>query len=336
MACKFGINLDDCRSGNATLIKIGFPTRLHCRSCQLDEATTFTAEVYQTTKYDLMRRRVVRWFKKLQIDTDGFETGTTFDSGFSCPIIKETIHTSCSLEKCAYHIDYPWAANCLLAYAHQQSIETLSPEEISYLYQMPVKYVKETINKAISTLRSNSINQHATGDSSFEKQFTYFITDKVCCVCESALEEEISRALKISSIGAVYCSKECRNEMHPLLVELEARKGIFIAAILEWTFRRYKSLSLAEQSLKIPRWLAYEACRRYLDRPLDYYFPDIHTIQKHRSSMLVRRTWKPHRSLHRMMEKIRPISQAVSQRFGPQQITFVGLRRELNHLLQRL
>lgn len=336
MACKFGINWDDCRSGNDTLIKIGFPSRLHCRGCQLDEATTFVTEVHGATSDDLMRRRVVRWFKKLQIETAELETGATFNSGFSCPIVKETINTSCALEKCVYHIDYPWAANCLLAYAHQQSIETLSPEEISYLYQMPVKYVKDLISKAVATLRSNSINQHATGDTSFEKQFTYFITDRVCCICESALEEEIPRTLKIQSIGAVYCSKECRNEMHPLLVELEARKGIPISTILEWTFRRYKSLSLAEQSLKIPRWLAYESCRRYLDRPLDYYFPDVQTIKKHRSSMLVRRTWKPSQSFHRMMERVRPVSQAITQKFGPQQITFTGLRRELNHLLQHL
>lgn len=334
MACKFGVNLDDCRAANDLLVNIGF-SKLNCRACQLDNASRFVARRYvETSGRD--RRRILRWAKKMGFEETGFDIGSSLHTGFCCPVIRETIRRPCSLEKCSHHIDYPWAANCLLAYAHQQDVEALSAEEIAYLYQMPIEYVKELLNAAMTSLRSATIDQTATEGTGFEPQFSYFLTDEVCCVCESVLEEEIPRSLRIESIGAVYCSRECRDEKHPLLIVLEVQKGLPIAQILEWTFKRFRSLTLAEQALGIPRWLTHEACKKYLDRPLDYYFPALRTAQN-RDTVLIRLTWRAPEELHRMMARIRQVRQQISERFGPPNINSLSrLKHDLNRLVQHL
>jgi hypothetical protein len=334
MACKFGIDLDNCRAANDHLIRIGYPSKLNCRSCKLDDASRFAARQYGAT-IDRDRRRVTRWVKRMGFDATGFETGASLHTGFRCPVIHETIHRPCSLEHCAHHIDYPWAANCLLAYAHQQNVESLSTEEIAYLYQMPIVYVKNLLSEAMIALRSGTIDQKATEGGKFEPQFSYFITDRVCCVCESALEEEIPRSLRIETLGAVYCSRECRDEKHPLLITLEVQKGLPVAQILEWTFKRFRSLALAEQSLGLPRWLTHESSKKYLDRPLDFYFPSLRAAQN-RNTILVRKTWRAPEPLYRMMAKLRPVRRAIAERFGPRNVSLSTLQRDLNRLVQHL
>lgn len=334
MACKFGINSSDCRAANDILVQIG-SSRLNCNSCDLNGASLHAVSRYQETTNDKEKRRVVRWFKKMGVSTTGFETGALFNTGFCCPILKEEIVTPCDLAKCSYHLDYPWGANCLLAYTHQQDIEALSPEEIAYLYHFPIDQVKKLLSNAITALRSNAIDQQVVNELSIDSQFSYFITDRVCCVCESTLEEEVPKSLQIEAIGAVYCSKECKNQMHPLLIKLEVTKGIPITKILDWTFRRYKTLTLAEQALGIPRWLAIESCKRFLDKSIESYYPAIQ-MKKPRETRLVRRTWQAPAFVDNMIANMQPISRAITNEFGPRNVMLTGLRRQLNHLIQHL
>jgi len=334
MACKYGIDRKDCLRANRELSRLSIPT-LFCRDCFLDQTVIDLLELYlDGVKRE--RRAVVRWLKRMKFNIGLLDSPPPFKSEFRCPTIREIIAVPCSLEKCRFHIDYPWAANCLLAYLHQQEIESLSADEIAYLYQFPVDHIKAVIDQSIAALRYNALDIQARQEDSLRPRFKYFPTTKVCCVCESEIDQEQPKGLRIDSIGAAYCSKECREEKAPKLVELEASKGLPIEKILDWSFRRYKSLSLAEQALGIPRWLAYESCKRFLKKPIEEYFSSLKSIHHHRKSMLIRRTWHAPRWVNSMIERIRPVSREVASRYGPTKIQTSDLKDQLNHLLQNL
>jgi len=324
MTCLHGIERTDCQSANDTLIHIG-RRRLSCASCDLEAAVDFSLGRYPVED-DRGKRRIARWLRRLGLPDDLLIQGPTFQTGFRCTIIKETISVPCCLGSCAYHIDYPWAANCVLAYLHQQGNESLSSDEIAYLYQFPVDDVRRLLDDSITALRSGAIDQHA--DDVVSRRFVYYVTDRVCCVCESACEPYH----RIASIGAVYCSRECREEKPPRLIELEIEKGLPIGEILDWTFRRYQSLVLAEQALGISRWLTQEACGRYLKEPLDHYFP---AMQRQRT-ILMRLAWSTPAWINSMIEQTRPVTQQIYAQFGPTGVGFKNLRQRLNYLLQNL
>jgi len=334
MTCKNGVELSDCRDANTTLVQLG-QTKLSCRSCTLDETSQ---EVF--SKADTHAAKVRRWVDKMGFPAVLLDVKPGKVTGFRCPIIEEPVVASCALAKCAFHIDYPWASNCLLAYLHQQGVEALTTEEVAYLYQRPVEHVKEIIDGAISKLRSSAIDIQAADDSSLAPQFRYFVTTNVCIVCESLIEdEEIPKSLTIQSINAVYCSKDCKEERHPRVVELEVEKGLPITVILEWTFRRYKTATLAEQALGMPRWLLQTVCQRFLERPLDYYFSDAKVTETKPVSqkmMLIRRAWTNPAWVTSMVSDIRPITSEIRRRFGPVTVQLTSLRQQLGHLMENL
>jgi hypothetical protein len=185
---------------------------------------------------------------------------------FSCPLLHVAIATPCGLHNCRYHVDYHWSGNCLLIYSQQQGVDKLTVDEISYLYRRPVDEVKKLLDDGIAKLRGTAIDSASITQESLARRFNYLLTSRICCVCESTLEDEPSRGLRIEAIGAAYCSKDCRDAKPPRLVELEVEKGLPIERILEWTFRRYQTLSLAEQALSLPRWLVYEASRQSFEQ----------------------------------------------------------------------
>jgi len=334
MACKYGIARKGCRKANRELGRLSIPI-LFCRDCFLDQTTTDLLQVYRVG-IKRERKVVARWFRRMKFDSGLLDQEPPFKTEFMCPTLREVISIPCALEKCRFHIDYPWAANCLLAYLHQQEVESLSADEIAYLYQFPVDHIKNVIDQSIAALRYNALDVQARQEESLKRRFRQFPTQRVCCVCESEIDEELPKALRIDSIPAGYCSKECREEKPPRLVELEVEKGLPIEKILDWTFRRYKSLSLAEQALGIPRWLAYESCKRFLKKPIEEYFSSLKSIHHHRKSMLIRRTWHAPRWVNSMIDRIRPVSQEVASRYGPTRIQTNDLKDQLNHLLQNL
>ena len=334
MACKYGVERQNCLGANTQLVQIGYATKLSCGDCKIDEASTIAANVIAGDDKKLSAK-AKRWFRLMGFDEVLAKSRPALNTGFRCPVIKETISTTCSLDHCAWNITYPWSANCLLAYMHQQGVDELSSEEISYLYQLPVDQVKNLIEISIAALRSQAIDSHAE-ETSVTREFVYFITDRVCCVCESSADEFVPRSLRIESVGAVYCSKECKEEKHPRLVELEIEKGLRIERILDWSFRHYKSLSVAENALHIPRWLAYESSRKYLNKPIEEFFPSIKASNQHRSVTLIRRTWHAPSWVNAMIEKVRPVSRQVQLQYGPPQVNPVEIKRRLQDLIQNL
>lgn len=278
-----------------------------------------------------LRSRSAGWLRQLGL-LDGGAT-VRLATGFRCSVTGTTLRAECQLRSCRYHVDYEWSANCLLAYMHQQRVDSLSVDEISFLYRVPAPMVKQKLDEATTALRAQALDVQAAQDMTLARQFRYFAGARLCVVCESMLEDEpIARNLQIDGVGA-YCSKECREEKPPRIVELEVAKGLPIERILEWTFRRYRSLSLVEQALQMPRWLVYDACRRYLDRPLEEYFPSLRQAQTKRRSALIRRTWHTPRWVGSLTQRLRPMMDAAARRFGKPTVDTEPLRRRLVNLL---
>jgi hypothetical protein len=220
---------------------------------------------------------------------------------------------------------------------HQQRIDSLSIDEISFLYRIPSEKVKEAIDAATAMLRSQALDVQQEHDDYLARKFRYLADARLCCVCESFIDEDpLPRNLVIESIRAHYCSKDCRDQKPPRIIELEVEKGLPIERILEWTFRRYRSLSLAEQALQMPRWLVYDSCRRYLGVPLEQYFPALQQLQNQRRSALIRRTWHTPRWVSMLTQRFRPVIEAASNQYGPPTLKLQGLREQLAHLLDNL
>lgn len=279
------------------------------------------------------RSRAATWLRQLGLDVEASDVRLA--TGFCCSVTGTTLRTACQLQACRYHIDYEWSANCLLAYMHQQKVDALSIDEVSFLYRIPSERVKQKIDEATTRLRSGALDQQREDDDSLTRKFRYLPGTRLCCVCESLIDDEsVPRSLQVDRIGA-YCSKDCRDEKPPRIVELEAEKGLPIERILEWTFRRYRSLSLAEQSLQMPRWLVYEASRRYLGKPLESFFPALQQVQNQRRSALIRRTWHTPKWVEALTRKLKPLVTEAT-RFGAVTVDTGALRRQLSDVLNNV
>ena len=279
------------------------------------------------------RSRAATWLRQIGMDVEA--RPVRLATGFCCSVIGTTLRTDCQLEQCRYHIDYEWSANCLLAYMHQQQVEALSVDEIAFLYRIPSERVKQKIDEGTTRLRTQAIEQQRESDDRLARKFSYLKGARLCCVCESRLDDEpVPRSLQIESIG-FYCSKECRDEKPPRIVELEAEKGLPIEHILTWTFRRYRSLSLAEQALQMPRWLVYEASRRYLKEPLESFFPALQQVQNQRRSALIRRTWHTPKWVEALTGRLKPLV-AEAARFGCVTVETTRLRQQLTDVLNNV
>lgn len=229
----------------------------------------------------------------------------------------EPVTVPCELANCRYHVDYRWARNCLLAYLDEQSAESLSVDEIAFLYRRAPGDVKAVLDEAMTRLRSTAIEQQCP------RRFTVLETDLVCCVCESAVDE-VPRSLRLDN--HVYCSRECRDAKPPAVIALEVSRGLTIETILEWTFRQYRTLGLAEQSLGVPRWMLQDMTQRYLGRSLDSFF------EKRGAKTLVRRTWHAPEWVDIMIQQTRRRLQGLNA-IAPQTVRFDHYRERLRNIL---
>jgi hypothetical protein len=279
------------------------------------------------------RSRPAGWLRQLGLLAE--PSAVRIATGFRCSVTGTTLRSDCQLETCRYHVDYEWSANCLLAYMHQQNVESLSVDEISFLYRIRADTVKQAIDTASTTLRSKSLDIQSRQDEYLVRRFRHFCGPRLCCVCEEFIgDETVSRNLQVERLDAIYCSKQCRDAKPPRIIELEAEHGLSIERILTWTFWRYRNLALAEQSLQMPRWLVAEACNQYLGRPLDSFFPALQRQQKQRRSALIRRTWHTPRWVMALTKRFAPVVEASRVRFGPATVDTAPLRQRLYRVLE--
>jgi hypothetical protein len=250
---------------------------------------------------------------------------------FTCPALQEKIVVPCGLSKCRYNIDYAWSNNCLLAYAQQQGTDHLSPEEISYLYTIPVDQVNRSVEKSLTKLRREILVAEAESNSDLTPQFKYIESKRLCCVCGSKIESKKDR-IDVRDLNMAYCSEECLEDKNQYVITLEHRSGLPIKTLLTWVLNRFKSLSLVEKSLGIPKWAIYELCLKFLDKNIQDFFPDAKEIPP-KKRVLYRTSGTPHTVFTKTPATVGEQAKRVYEAYGRPSISFDNLNSKLQDVL---
>ena len=188
---------------------------------------------------------------------------------FVCPVMKCQLNLPCQLQECKFWINVDWTRNCLLSYAATQGVSNLTVEEVSFLYDFPLKKVIELSNSALKKMHDGVVHAESYNSPELERQFWFIPTKKVCCVCSSSIPDDDGNRIDIADLGLAYCSQDCADEKHRLLVKLEYQNGLPIQNILSWAFHRFRSVAGIERAMGLPRWLIEESCERFLGRKVD-------------------------------------------------------------------
>lgn len=333
--CQYGLDPKGCTRADAALSLLEKPA-LDCDDCRVSE----TAAEFLDNWYDLSDedRSVARqWFARMGmgeiVALVNRKLPAPKQCGFVCPVIDAEIVTPCALKQCKFNLDYNWSNNCLLNYMHQQETQSLSLEEISYLYQMPLDRVTSVYKDSLVQLRSGAISIESEYDDTLQPSFAFFQSKHVCCVCESRIDGAVSQTLQVKSVGLAYCSKECKAEKPARLIELEAQYGLDIAQILKWVFANFRNLGLAEQALGIPRWLAYYTAKQFLGGELQNYFSSLRRIKETRKQKLVRRTWHKPTRVENMLHGMEPTRRLVFRKYGMPQMKSSSIIDDVDRVL---
>ncbi len=181
---------------------------------------------------------------------------------FVCPVTRVPLVVNCELRECQYFVPAKWARGCLLAYVDGQGSEVLTSEEISVLYQLPLTDVNRRSQSGMAVLRQKVMMAESASDSDLRRQFEFVLTDQLCCVCGSMVVPGEGIPVE-QSAPLAYCSEECLKEKHPLMIRLEHRYGIHIEVILKWALRKFRTPTLLEKALDLPRVLIQELCQQF-------------------------------------------------------------------------
>lgn len=86
----------------------------------------------------------------------GVETPTVVRRpGIPCPVTRLSIVAPCQISSCPLRIENEWNRNCLLDYLESQGGESLSEEEIAFIYQDTTSNVRKTIEDGMVAIRQN-------------------------------------------------------------------------------------------------------------------------------------------------------------------------------------
>jgi len=318
--------IQDCAKLSQAFNKLGFPS-LECEDCKLINNLELVDMLDQPE--DIEQRAILDILDSLAAPPA--EVHPDFD--FRCNRLQMYLRCSCQLHSCGYWVEWPQTYNCLWAYFQQQEVEGLTPEEISYLYRLPLADVQHSLYEAMVKLRESSLKVAAI-QNDLPRNFNFIITERVCCVCEQVIE--VPALLTVRSLGLAYCSRHCKTLKPPRIIELEHQYGLEIKNILSWALAHFHNLSTAEHALGMNRWMLYEACQRFLGRDPEDFFPGLRAMKKHRQSSLVRRTWHAPKWVDEMLVKLKPVTRLIEAKYGIAGVDFSPVQDKLADILKTL
>jgi len=149
-------------------------------------------------------------------------------------------------------------------------IDKLSCDEISYLKNIPIQTVHQTLEESLQKLRTYALETIREENPEYTKIFDYVKTNRVCCVCESIIQEIPIRVY--GSVGLYYCSIECQEEQPPDIIVLQQRFGLPIEKILRWVITSFRKPLIAAQSLGVSITRFRHLCRQYLKIDVNKYY----------------------------------------------------------------
>lgn len=153
---------------------------------------------------------------------------------FRCPLMDQTLKSSCQASSCRYWVDYAPADNCVQSFIAQRQQEALSLTDISYVTKIKLSSVSRSHALALQQLRQNAVNDIF----SFEDLDVDFIlrpNKEVCVACESLVEpkEGVQTTDKF-----IWCSQECVDEKSAEEALLEHKYSVSTSRLLQFlTYR---------------------------------------------------------------------------------------------------
>lgn len=157
---------------------------------------------------------------------------------FNCPEMGIDIYQPCLVTSCAFHTSDPWALNCILFYRLRHEHDTLNLNELSFLLDKDVGYLRSTLNKTFRQLSQGALKETIAREGANELTVRVH-SDTVCAVCEHKLE---GRRRAIVKSGFVYCSRECVRCKPPQVIKLEQELLLPIERILDLCVQQFSSV----------------------------------------------------------------------------------------------
>lgn len=267
MSCKFGLSDESC-SLSKSLINKHYKKYSSCLDCKLSDGLQHLIDIYDSLIPE-EKIQLKKLITDLKVDTKAKKSGITKKADFKCPCLNTYINTNCSLSDCRYFVDYTWSNNCVLSFILNQERSTLTAEEVSFLYKIPINKVKSTYLDAITAIKRKVLN-----DSINAPRFVYYPSDKICCVCECNIKKYLLRSNQLtlpsrlvdSDIGIVYCSDECLHAKPKKLIELEIEFETHISNIIKAAIVAYKDIKVITSILDMTPSLLSRSCVRYLGK----------------------------------------------------------------------
>lgn len=205
-----------------------------CGACNMPEVAESFARESSAEALDLL--------DSLQMPLAFVRTAApTVDISTHCPVLNTDLVENCALTRCSFHVDYPWARNCALAYSHVHETN-MKPTEIAVLLNLPVSRVEKSLNEALAAMRVAALlRAYDVGDLS--RDFEEVDHPYVCCVCESWVDTPIRKE------GFTYCSRPCIIRRGPAYARIERTFGNTYRAVIIHAINRFSTKEEAYSAL---------------------------------------------------------------------------------------
>lgn len=173
---------------------------------------------------------------------------------FRCPELDIDIHQPCRVGSCAFHTDYVWSRNCILAYLVDHKRDELDVKELTFLTGHTTAEVKQIQKMAMQHLREIVLRDRVKDEDRVDQQFT----DDTCCYCSEILKETYRDV-----DGLLYCSQACYKLKPPIDFELERNFGLPVDRILEISVQCFAALKPVTHALGVSLPQLRQICDRY-------------------------------------------------------------------------
>lgn len=136
----------------------------------------------------------------------------------TCPYTKEALVKPCSLKKCPFWVNHEFTKNCSLNYMTSLEEETLTLEQISFLFEKNLARVESLHKDAFKMVQRVFLR-----DLLIQKEVQRFnFIPGFCVNCQSKLSDEDLEDHQLSlGDGFGYCSKECKRTYLPDIWRVE-------------------------------------------------------------------------------------------------------------------
>ena len=178
----------------------------------------------------------------------------------SCPVTKVPIAAACHLTQCRFHAKSVHSANCLLVHCAQQADDKIDLQNQWRLLDIPLRTLKRNYINAVLKIQAITFREWAEAKSL--PLFHFYPTTKVCCVCESFIEDQPHHI----QYGMAWCSIDCMAELSPLQAYLEKTFGLSFKQLKEWIPKCFYTIVRDKKTNKVIR-IDYSIAERIL-KPL--------------------------------------------------------------------